>query len=138
MCGNFSNFSEMQKYVQNSPAMNCSSHVYEGGRGPSGVAIPPNLALGPHTCLEMWWQVQTPRHAAPECDPLHGRRCRQHLEVGNGHVGLTQRESCGGFGPDLVLKCSYGLAYQNQVKTSIDQSPSGESQRRRSSGRHGR
>ena len=62
---------------------------------------------------------------------LHGRRCRCHLEGGNGHVGLTRRESYGGFVPDLVLKCSYGPTYHNQVKTSIGQRSSSERQRRR-------
>ena len=28
--------------------------------GLRGLAMPPNLALGPLTCLEVWWQVQTP------------------------------------------------------------------------------
>ena len=28
--------------------------------GLRGLAMPPNLSLGPLTCLEVWWQVQTP------------------------------------------------------------------------------
>ena len=41
--------------------------------------------------------------------PPHGRRRRRHLEGGNGRVGSTGRGSYCGFGPDVALKCSYGL-----------------------------
>jgi hypothetical protein len=40
-------------------------------------------------------------------------------------------------GPDRVRGCCYGLTYRNQVEESTGQSPSGESQRARSTGQLG-
>ena len=69
------------------------------------------------------------------CATLHGRCCRRVTEEGNGHVGPTRRESWGGLGRDGVGGSSYGLGYDNQVKRSTGQTPSGESQRARPDGR---
>ena len=137
MCGNFLYFCKMQEYVKKSPTMDCSSHVYECGRGPLGASYAIKSCARSSYMSGSVLSGANKRHAALECDPLHGRRCRRHLQGGNGRIGSTRGGSAGVLGPDLVLKCSYGLTYHNQVEKYVGQRPFGESQRPRSSGQPG-
>ena len=124
----------MQKYPNTSLYANCSLCVYDCGRRPSVASQAAKSCVGASYMSRSVVAGANTRHASSECDPLHERRRRWHLEGGNGRVASTQRESCGGFGSDLVPKCSYGLTYHNRVERSIGQSPSSESQRVRSPG----
>ena len=135
---NFLYFCKMQEYVKKNPPPWIVFRVPTSVVGGLwGLAMPPNLALGPLTCLELCCQVQTNDIRLPECDPLHERRCRRHLEGGNGRIGSTRGGYASRLGPNLVLKCSYGLTCHNQVGKYISQRSSGESQRPRSSGQPG-
>ena len=77
--------------------------------GPGGVAMPPEHRTGPSYMPYGVVACPKRRHASPGCAPSHGRHRRRHLEGGNGRVGSTRRGSYCGFGPDVSLKCSYGL-----------------------------
>ena len=99
----------MQEYVKKSPTMDCSLHVYECGRGPLGASYAIKSCARSSYMSGSVLSGANKRHAAPECDPLHGRRCRRHLQGGNGRIESTRGGSAGVLGPDLVLKCSYGL-----------------------------
>ena len=70
----------MQKYAQKSPVTDCSSHVYECGRGTSGGSYATKSCAGPSYTSGSVVAGANTRHAAPECDPLHGRHYRLHLE----------------------------------------------------------
>src|SRR6266566_194001 len=124
----------MPKYVEKFLFPDFFSHVYGCGRGPSWGSNATGSCAGPSYTSGSTVAGANTGHAAPECDPLHGRRRPRRLEGGNGRVGPTRRGSCGGLGPDPVPECFYGLAYHNQVGRSIGQSPSGERQRGRSVG----
>ena len=101
-----------------------------------GLAMPSNLAPGPLTCLEVCCQVQTNdmrlQSVTPFTKGAAAGTCR-----GEWPHRVDMRGSAGVLGPDLVLKCSYGLTYHNQVEKYVGQRPSGESQRPRSSGQPG-
>ena len=74
-------------------------------------------------------------HAAPECDPLHGRRRRRQLEGEMAASGLRGGDPEVGWARILFRSVPMaGLTYHNQVERSIGQSASGKSQRRRSTG----
>ena len=127
----------MQEYVKPPPTTDCSSRVYECGQGPLGASHATKSCVGSSYMSGSVRSGGNTHHVAPKCDPLHGRRCRQHLDGGNSRAGSTRGGSDGGLGPDLVLKCSYGLIYHNQVEKSVYQRASSESQRPRSLGQRG-
>ena len=93
----------MQKYAQKSPVTDCSSHVYECGRGPSGASYATKSCAGPSYTSGSAVPGANTRHAAPECDPLHGRRCRRHLEGGNGHVWIDTEGILWWVGPQTLF-----------------------------------
>ena len=65
-----------------------STGVVEGLRG---VAMPQNLALGPHTCLEVWWREQTPgtrlQSVTPFTDGAAADACRGETAASGRHGG---------------------------------------------------
>ena len=123
-----------EKYPKNSLHADCPSRVYDCGRRPPGASHAAKSCVGASCTSRSVVAGAHTQHTSSECDPLHGQRSHRLLEGGNGRFGSTQRESCSGFGPDLIPMCSYGLTYHNWVERSIGQSPSGESQRFRSLG----
>ena len=74
---------------------------------------------------------------APWCGPPPRKAEQPSLRGGDGAGAMEPEESSVGLGPNRVRGCCYGLTYRNQVEESTGQSPSGESQRARSTGQLG-
>ena len=60
----------MEKYLNTSLYADCSSHVYDCGRRPSGVAYRKILRRRPLTSLEVLWRLQTPGTRVRGVPPL--------------------------------------------------------------------
>ena len=72
--------------------MDCSSHVYECGRGPLGASYAIKSCARSSYMSGSVLSGANKRHAAPECDPLHERCCRRHLQGGGGMAASGRHE----------------------------------------------